>query len=348
MEARAVRPRAGWGTRRRPCSGTGNGNWQSASSWSPLRIRKNVWFTANQNEPLLRLHGRAGRRSPGPVRVCVRARRLISTAIPRTITESRKEPPRRPEAAHDLRPNGGPRIASVRVNGRPVAADAPDRVVLRYDELPMQAQVEIVTAGAWPLAREDENAVFFGPDPQVPAELPALPDVLAAPQKVLQGMHEKLADRTDAEYEKAFLSEALATFPNRKRAALNAAAATGAEPGNRSGVMALVSGCGHQSVHGIRDLMERYRPARIEGKGNRPGVSGSEGRSEPRGPGARNRAAPGTVSGCPPSPAEVPEQEQPSCRAPQCHSAIAVDVHHLEIDAGAGSIRDLAEIHQPS
>jgi len=231
---------------------------------APLQdFGKNVWFTANQTNLCYDSLGVPAAVARGLFEYAYAADSLtLYPHIPRTITEyTQNEPVRfgQKRLTISLR-NGGPRIASVRVNGRAVAADAPDHVVLRYDELPMQAQVEIVTAGAWPHAREDENAVFFGPDPDVPADLPTLPDVLAAQQRVLQAMHDKLAGRKDAEYARAVLSEALAAYSAyRKRAALNAAGSyPEMDPGKQSGVMAWYQDAANNLYTGFETMMERY------------------------------------------------------------------------------------------
>ena len=46
--------------------------------------------------------------------------------------------------------NGGPKIKSVTVNGKPAKTESPDAVnYFLYDDLPMQAKIEIVTEGGW-------------------------------------------------------------------------------------------------------------------------------------------------------------------------------------------------------
>jgi hypothetical protein len=46
--------------------------------------------------------------------------------------------------------NGGPDVKSVKVNGKSIKIISPDKVVLFYEDLPAEADIEITTGGGWP------------------------------------------------------------------------------------------------------------------------------------------------------------------------------------------------------
>lgn len=109
--------------------------------------------------------------------------------------------------------NGGPRVSSVTVNGRTFNTSSPDEVALPYAELPAEARIEITTEGGWP--KETSNVDYpelpaVQPMPAAQALPPAeLPEPLRAPFKVLTALKTSLAAEPGAEYERAFVSEAL-------------------------------------------------------------------------------------------------------------------------------------------
>ena len=107
--------------------------------------------------------------------------------------------------------NAGPRIVSVKVNGKSARVDASDHVVLRYADLPMDAKVEIETGGVWPKEIPDADAGFTAPDPCF-AGIAKLPEQLAAQLRTLKSMLQKIAHEPGADYERIFLSEAIAAF----------------------------------------------------------------------------------------------------------------------------------------
>ncbi len=122
--------------------------------------------------------------------------------------------------------NGGPRVKSATVNGQSAMVQSPDALVLVYDELPVEARIEITTEGGWP--REPASAVY----PAIPALLhgkgksaaaPAeLPESLRRPLAVLSAMSRLLAAEPGADCQRAFVSAALDSCEAcRARAALD-------------------------------------------------------------------------------------------------------------------------------
>jgi hypothetical protein len=144
--------------------------------------------------------------------------------IPPSIEEYRQEEPIR-WGGKRIRVsvlNGGPRVKSVTVNGR-VGERESGRVVLRYDELPMDVRVEIVMDGAGTLEASNFRRPASGTHHQAssiqhPVSSTQFPEILRAP-------HEELAAaKAGSDYERAYLAEALRAFEAyRERAARDAA-----------------------------------------------------------------------------------------------------------------------------
>jgi len=139
-------------------------------------------------------------------------RLLLRPRVPASITEyAQKEPVRfGAKTLYLACRNGGPRVKSVAVNGKTLKVESPDSVALLYEELPAQANIDIVTEGGWgaPLAatvspREDSVAAV----PQA-----QLPETLKKPHAVLTVMKPLLAHVRGADYEQAFVRESLAAI----------------------------------------------------------------------------------------------------------------------------------------
>ena len=142
-------------------------------------------------------------------------RLILRPRIPGTITRyAQKEPVRFGSKALYLScHNGGPRVASVKVNGQRWTTWSPDEVVLPYEELPVDANVEIATEGGWP--RESPTTAY----PVFPALVPGigaaayvpapLPESLRAPFAVLVKMKSLMTNEHDADAERAFVDEAV-------------------------------------------------------------------------------------------------------------------------------------------
>jgi len=158
-----------------------------------------------------------------------RADRLIlRPRVPGSITEyAQKEPVRfGPKKLYLACRNGGPRVRSVKVNGRPYEVSSRDEVALLYGELPDEARIEIATEGGWPF--ESPTAVYPG-DPaltsnKVRKDRPAagLPDPLEKPSAVLAAMKGLLSKEKDVDEERAFVETAIGSIEAcRSRMALD-------------------------------------------------------------------------------------------------------------------------------
>jgi hypothetical protein len=111
--------------------------------------------------------------------------------------------------------NGGPKVKSVAINGKRVKVHSPEAVVLMYDGLPNDAKIEIITEGGWP--RKSSTTVY----PAIPALLTAkdteaaaraeLPESLQQPFAILSAMSKLLSAESGADYERAFIKDALAS-----------------------------------------------------------------------------------------------------------------------------------------
>lgn len=142
-------------------------------------------------------------------------RLILRPRVPGCITQyTQKQPVRFGEKNLYLScRNGGPKVKSVKVNGKGIKVASPDTVVLMYDKLPMEAKIEIATEGGWP--KESSNTAY----PAVPALLPEkdtkatapaeLPESLKRPWAILSAMNRLLAAEPGADYERAFITAAM-------------------------------------------------------------------------------------------------------------------------------------------
>ncbi|MGO8747818.1 MAG: hypothetical protein ACLQNE_17735 [Thermoguttaceae bacterium] len=105
--------------------------------------------------------------------------------------------------------NGGPKIQSVAVNGKPIKVESPDVAVLAYDELPARSDIRIVTEGGWTAG----PAVASAPQPQEASAAMVsqgqLPQSLKRPYAVLTAMERLLTQGPGGDYELAFVRESL-------------------------------------------------------------------------------------------------------------------------------------------
>ena len=117
--------------------------------------------------------------------------------------------------------SNGPRVRSVMVNGEQWPVAASDHVSLPYDRLPAKARVEMVMSGGRAPYGKATAAAERAEPPATPADLP---ESMTKPYAVLAGMWKLLEKERGADYERAFVSEALAAFDAyRTRAARDAA-----------------------------------------------------------------------------------------------------------------------------
>jgi hypothetical protein len=107
-------------------------------------------------------------------------------------------------------------VKSVKINGKVMKVISSDEVVLMYAELPANAKIEITTAGGWP---KEFSATEYPAFPVLLSEketesqiISKLPESLKKPFEVLTEMKGQLASRQDADYEKAYIEEAIASF----------------------------------------------------------------------------------------------------------------------------------------
>jgi len=141
-------------------------------------------------------------------------RLLLRPRIPGTITQyTQKEPVRFGEKSLYLScRNGGPKVKSVKVNGKKLNIKTPEEVVLMYSELPNEAKIEIVTNGSW--EKEEISAEY----PVVPALITEndqksdLPDSLQKPFTILSELDILLTKETGTEYDRTFVTAAIESF----------------------------------------------------------------------------------------------------------------------------------------
>ncbi len=134
-------------------------------------------------------------------------RLVLVPHVPPSITEySQSEPVRFGEKSITISVvNGGPKIACVKVNGKPWKSDSTDSVSLDYESLPAKAKVEIVMEGGWPAYEVPAPAATSSISRGTPK---ALPDALKNAYKDLLARQSACTDAFD----KAFLSEAISAF----------------------------------------------------------------------------------------------------------------------------------------
>jgi hypothetical protein len=140
-------------------------------------------------------------------------RLILRPRVPRTITEYvQKEPVWFGEKKLFIScRNGGTKVKSVVVGGKPLAVASPDAAVLRYDDLPQQAKVLIVTEGGW------DDAPSPSTSPATPAATTVaaapktdLPESLRKPYAELKSLEERLATRLNvSESDRQFVREAI-------------------------------------------------------------------------------------------------------------------------------------------
>ena len=148
-----------------------------------------------------------------------RADRLIlRPRVPGSITQyNQKEPIRFGEkliyiSCH----NQGPKVKTVTVNGKELAVASSDEVVLRYDELPTKAKIEITTDGVWP---QEASVTIYPVKPSlIPKKtdkaeaITELPDSLKISFNILTRMSKALENEPGSETERAYLSVAIGSF----------------------------------------------------------------------------------------------------------------------------------------
>ena len=141
-------------------------------------------------------------------------RLILHPRVPRAITEYvQKEPVRFGEKSIYVScHNGGTNVKSVTVNGKALKVKSPDAVVLRYDELPKEAKIEIVTEGGWAADTPRSPAPGSNPAPTKVTGISRteLPASLKNPYAVLTALDKLLAQEPNVvESERGFVREAI-------------------------------------------------------------------------------------------------------------------------------------------
>lgn len=143
---------------------------------------------------------------------------ILRPRIPGTITKyKQKQPVRFGEKMLYLScVNGGPKVRYAKVNGKTINIKTPDELILKYDEMPEVAKIEIITEGGWPEEQPTEDY------PRIPRLIPgknmkkvvpaALPDSLEQPLRILTVMKKSLKNEHGSEYEIAFINAAIKAF----------------------------------------------------------------------------------------------------------------------------------------
>lgn len=142
-------------------------------------------------------------------------RLILRPRIPGTITQYTQLQPIRfgDKKLYLSCRNGGPNVKSVKVNGKTISHNSSDAVVLLFDEIPLEAKIEIITSGGWP--NESSTTVYpLLPTLNAVEEIKALnyvelPESLKRPSAVLSSMKKLLAREPGADYERAFVNAAL-------------------------------------------------------------------------------------------------------------------------------------------
>jgi hypothetical protein len=146
----------------------------------------------------------------------------------------------------------------VSVNGKNWAVDVRDRVVLPFDRLPSRAYVQIVMTGG------DPSGLATSVGPPCFAMAPVdLPEPMRKPSESLPGMQKLLDKEPGADYERAFVSEALAAFDAYRERVARDAAGEFAEmkPEKRTEILKLYEDAAMNVYKGFENITKRYASA---------------------------------------------------------------------------------------
>ncbi len=142
-------------------------------------------------------------------------RLILRPRVPGTIKSyTQKEPIRFGEKQLFLTClNEGSKVKTVLINGKDIPVSSPDEVVLRYDELPATAKIEITTQGGWP---EEASTAIYPIKPSLaprkltnPTIVAEIPESIRKPLAVLSAMNRSLATVPGSESERAYLEMAI-------------------------------------------------------------------------------------------------------------------------------------------
>jgi len=142
-------------------------------------------------------------------------RLILRPRIPGSITRYvQKEPVRFGEKTIFITCiNGGPDIQSVTVNGKELKVNNRDRVDLFYEELPVEARLEIRTTGGWP---KEQTPTAYPKTPALVTDTDGegvprseMPDALKEPFAVLSDMQQRLKTKPVQDYERTMVDAVL-------------------------------------------------------------------------------------------------------------------------------------------
>jgi hypothetical protein len=140
-------------------------------------------------------------------------RLVLRPRVPGVITEYKQKEPIRfgGKSLYISCHNGGSRVQSVAVNGKSVTVDSAAGAELLYDDLPVKANVEIVTVGGWGHELSPQSTPTTPAATTIAAQRQTdLTATLQKPYAVLKRMDALLANEPSiAEADRAFVREAL-------------------------------------------------------------------------------------------------------------------------------------------
>ncbi len=154
---------------------------------------------------------------------------LLRPRVPGSITQYTQKQPIRfgTKRLYISCRNGGSEVESVKINSKTIKLSSKDEIRLNYNDLPEEANIEIVTKGRY---QDEPNTTEYPSFPNllsdekmktaVPAELS---DTLKRPYAILLAMDKLMVNEQGAIFEKEFITVALKSFEDYKiRAAMDA------------------------------------------------------------------------------------------------------------------------------
>ena len=141
-------------------------------------------------------------------------RLILRPRIPGSINQyNQKEPVRFGEKRIYLScRNSGPKVKSVKVNGKKIKIESSEEIVLIYNDLPNEARVEIVTEGGWAQQEKTVDYPIVLELVNEQAVKSELPDSLQKPFEVLIELDKLLSTESGADYDRSLVKAALESF----------------------------------------------------------------------------------------------------------------------------------------
>jgi hypothetical protein len=191
-------------------------------------------------------------------------RLILRPRVPGSITEYVQNEPVRfgNKMLYIACRNGGMKVKSVTVNGKPMKVASSDAADLLYDDLPMKAKVEIVTEGGWD-AEPSQSTAPPTPAATKVAAVPQteLPEKLKKPYSVLKSFDALLAKEPNvAESDRAFVREAIRAIEAcRERTAVEPQGFfRPMTPEKRDSIIKFYENAALAMYHGVANRMARY------------------------------------------------------------------------------------------